>query len=88
MRGFLLGLVVAGVAFGGYLYWKGALFPRVVRPTVADAGAPPVKEVKEKKKKRRRGAVRVAQGDGPRSGAGPATAPPMETEPEPVKLSA
>ena len=27
MKGFLLGLVVAGMAFGGYLYWKGTLFP-------------------------------------------------------------
>jgi len=88
MRGFLLGLVVAGLAFGGYLYWKGTLFPRAPRPTVADAGAPAAKEAKEKKKRKRRGAVRVAQGDGPRGGAGPATAPPMEVEPEPIKLSA
>ena len=87
MKGFLLGLVVAALAFGGYLYWKGTLFPRAVHRTVADAGAPPVKEAKEKKKKKRRGAVRVAQGDGPRSGAGPVTAPPMEAEPEPIKLS-
>lgn len=88
MKGFLLGLVVAALAFGGYLYWKGTLFPRAVRPTVADAGAPPAKEAKERKKKKRRGAVRVAQGDGQRSGVGPATAPPMEAEPEPIKLSA
>lgn len=88
MKGFLLGLVVAALAFGGYLYWKGTLFPRAVRPPVADAGAPPARETKEKKKKKRRGAVRVAHGDGPRSVAGPATAPPMEAEPEPVKLSA
>src|SRR5687767_12904334 len=89
MRGFLLGLVVAGLAFGGYLYWKGTLFPRASRPTAADAGAPPVKDAKEKKKKKRRGAVRVAQGDGPRAGgAGPASAPPMEAEPEPIRLSA
>ena len=52
MKGFLLGLVVAGLAFGGYLYSKGTLFPRAVHRTVADAGAPPVKEVKEKKKKK------------------------------------
>jgi hypothetical protein len=92
MKGFLLGLVVAALAFGGYLYWKGTLFPRALRPSVADAGAPPVKEAKEKKKKKRRGAVRVAQGDGPRAGAGSGagwvSAPPVETEPEPVKLSA
>jgi hypothetical protein len=62
------------------------LFPRAAAPSASDAGAPPAKEAKEKKKKRRRGAVRVAQGDGPRSG--PSVTPPAEVEPEPVKLSA
>jgi hypothetical protein len=94
MKGFVLGLIVAGIGFAGYFYLKGYLhlLPRPAG-TVADAGAPP-KEAREKKKKRRRGAVRVArneaagQGAGPAAGTGrPAAPPPMEAEPEPVKLS-
>ena len=92
MKGFLLGLVVAGLAFGGYYYWKE--FMHAPKPVASvDAGAQP-KEAREKKKKRRRGAVRVArnetagQGPGPAAGPGRPAPPPMEAEPEPVKLSA
>jgi hypothetical protein len=84
MKGFLLGLVVAGIAFGGYYYWK-ELRHAPAKPVAAvDAGALP-KEAREKKKKRRRGAVRVAhdEGAGQAAGHGPAT----EAEPEPIKLS-
>jgi hypothetical protein len=82
MKGFLLGLIVAGVGFAGYYYLKGKSFhwPTEQPVVEVDAGAP-AKEAREKKKKRRRGAVRVAHNDG----AG--EAPGQEAEPEPVKLS-
>jgi hypothetical protein len=91
MKGFLLGLVVAGMAFGGYYYWKEFMHAPVKPAAAADAGAP-VKEAREKKKKRRRGAVRVARNDtaGPGAAQAPGAghaAPAMEAEPEPVKLS-
>jgi hypothetical protein len=89
MKGFLLGLVVAAVGFGGYLFWKERLWaPPVVRAP-SDAGAP-AKEVREKKKKRRRGALRLARedGSGRSRGGQPIAAPAMEVEPEPIKLSA
>jgi hypothetical protein len=95
MKGFLLGMVVAGLAFGGYLYWKerpgAGLFARVS----PDGGAS-VKEAKEKKKKRRRGAQRLAQlsepapgengPDRPRRDPSQAPLPTIDPEPEPVKL--
>jgi hypothetical protein len=82
MKGFLLGLVVAGLAFGGYLYWKAAHTPRVAAPILAarDAGV-----ATKKKRKRARGAVRVA-----RNAPAPADRAELaeaEPEPEPVKLS-
>jgi hypothetical protein len=90
MKGFLLGLIVAGVGFAGYYYLKGNLrWPAQQPVAMVDAGTPP-KEAREKKKKRRRGAMRVASNDT----AGQAPAPgrsapsvPTEPEPEPVKLS-
>jgi hypothetical protein len=90
MKGFLLGLIVAGVGFAGYYYLKGNLrWPAQQPAAIADAGAAP-KEAREKKKKRHRGAVRVARNDtagqaAPSGRAGPAA--PTEPEPEPVKLS-
>jgi hypothetical protein len=90
MKGFLLGLIVAGVGFAGYYYLKGNLrWPLQQPAAVVDAGAAP-KEAREKKKKRRRGAMRVAGNDtaspAPAPGRpGPPVAP--EPEPEPVKLS-
>jgi hypothetical protein len=97
MKGFLLGLVVAGLGFGGYYYWTELRHPPAPAKTSADAGAP-VREAKEKKKHRRRGALRLAREDayggpaapgpgGPRPPRAPAP-PPPEPEPEPVKLSA
>jgi hypothetical protein len=90
MKGFLLGLVVAGLAFGGYYYWKEFMHPPAKPVAGVDAGAAP-KEAREKKKKRRRGAVRVARNEAPAqapSPGRPAPPPPMEAEPEPIKLSA
>jgi hypothetical protein len=79
MKGFLLGLLVAGIAFGGYLYWQHQKSTQDTQVTKgADAG-PPV--VIKKPKKRSRGAVRVARGPGEPQGAG-------EPENEPVRLSA
>jgi hypothetical protein len=97
MKGFILGLVVAALAFGGYTFWKqrGGF---LARSGVADAGAP-VKAAKErdKKTKRRRGATRVAsnEGGGPTAPVGappPSSLPPSsgkfnDIEPEPIKLS-
>jgi hypothetical protein len=89
MKGFLLGLVVAALAFGGYVYWKEGLRPTPPAKVVADAGAP-VREVRERKKRRHRGATRLARaesGGAPSAGPRP-PAPVVESEPEPVKLSA
>ena len=81
MKGFLLGLLVAGLGFGGYYYWQH------LRPTTAklalpaaDAGAP---TTNKKARKRSRGAIRVARG--PAASDSLASAEP---EPEPVHLSA
>jgi hypothetical protein len=81
MKGFLLGLLVAGLGIGGYFYWQ-RLQPRTVGPVppAADAGVP---TTTKKAKKRSRGAVRVARG--PAAGDTMAVAEP---EPEPVRLSA
>jgi hypothetical protein len=93
MKGFMLGLVVAALAFGGYVYWKEGQRPVAPAKVAADAGAP-VKEAREKKKRRRHGAMRVARNEGAGSlsaGAAPhapAPPPPIENEPEPIKLSA
>lgn len=93
MKGFVLGLVVAALAFGGYTFWKqrGGSAPHA--RGVADAGAP----AREAKKKRRpRGATRVAHNDVDPSGGGRPAAPALppssgkfeDLEPEPIKLSA
>ena len=74
MKGFLLGLVVAGLAFGGYYYWKQFMHPPAKPVAVADAGAP-AKEAREKKKKRRRGAVRVARNEAPGQAPSPGRPP-------------
>jgi hypothetical protein len=86
MRGFLLGLLVAALAFGGYLFWKNTQQPAgettVGRP---DAGV-----TKKKRKRRGRGATRVARGkaDPGAEPRGPEMQPDPEPEPEPVRLSA
>jgi hypothetical protein len=87
MKGFILGLVVAALAFGGYLYWKTSQAPAPAQAGArADAGA------SKKKKKRRRGAQRVARyrGDVPERGPSERPEPEVEEpEPEPpMKLSA
>ncbi len=91
MKGFLLGLLVAAAAYGGYTYWKDLnRHPAPALHAGPDGGAPG-KEARERKHHRRHGAMRVARtegGAGPGSaGASRAPAPPMENEPEPVKLS-
>jgi hypothetical protein len=85
MKGFLLGLIVAGVGFAGYYYLKGSHFrwPLEKPAATVDAGAAPPKDAREKKKKRRRGAVREARNEVAEAPA-PSAAP---AEPEPVKLS-
>jgi hypothetical protein len=83
MKGFLLGLLVAALAFGGYLYWNGQhrspAGHQAHAPT--DGGAPA-----KRKRRRGRGATRVARADHP---AHSDTAPQgdVDPEPEPVRLS-
>src|SRR5437764_8686019 len=90
MKGFLLGLIVAGVGFGGYYFLKGKVQWPLEPTAVVDAGAAPPREAREKKKKRHRGAVRVARNEAPAQTPGPGrptAAPPTQPEPEPIKLS-
>jgi hypothetical protein len=95
MKGFLLGVLVAGLGFGGYSYWKQHAGPAAHAPVSADAGVSG-KDPREKKKRRRRGATRLARldsggapaGDAPESRAPPPPPQPVEAEPEPVRLSA
>jgi hypothetical protein len=59
MKGFLLGLLVAGLGIGGYFYWQ-QVHNTAVKPAapLADAGVPaPVK----KAKKRSRGAISAGE---------------------------
>jgi hypothetical protein len=94
MKGFLLGLVVAALGFGGYTYWK-QHGKAPSRGPAADAGAA-ARDVKDRKKKQRRGAMRVARNDGegapavPGRAGAPQAAPVFDpaAEPEPVRLSA
>jgi hypothetical protein len=86
MKGFVLGLVVAALGFGGYTYWKEHGAPAHA-PAVADAGVAAPSPKDSKKRRRRHGAMRLARADGDPS-AGPQGAPFDEPEPEPVKLSA
>lgn len=77
MKGFLLGLLIAGLGFAGYFYWQHEKATRaLVASTPADAAAP----VSLKKAKRRpRGAARIARSA--------AEGPAGETDSEPVRLS-
>jgi hypothetical protein len=75
MKGFFLGLLVAGLAVGGYFYWQRVHAPAPATVSAADAGAP---AITKKPRKRNRGAMRVARG----SAEGPSVAD------EPVRLSA
>jgi hypothetical protein len=89
MKGFLLGLAVAAMGFGGYLYWtKQGGLDRAPdpRPGVTN-GRPDEASAKKKKKKHGRGAARLARGGV--SGAPPESVmPPPPVEPEPLRLSA
>jgi len=42
MKGFLLGLLVAGLAVGGYFYWQRLHTPAPSTVSGADAGAPAI----------------------------------------------
>ena len=94
MKGFVLGLVVAALGFGGYTYWKqhGGATARGLASADAGAAAP---SAKERKKHRRRGAMRLARegGDGAgiagRAPGAPSPSGPTDLEPEaePLKLS-
>ena len=74
MKGFVLGLLVAGMVVAGYFYWTDRLHPPARPVAAADAGTP-LKDARDKKKKRRRGAVRVAHNDGVGPAPGRAAAP-------------
>ncbi|HEY2904097.1 MAG TPA: AgmX/PglI C-terminal domain-containing protein [Polyangia bacterium] len=93
MKGFLLGLLVAGLIVGGYLFWKQRESALRVASPAPDAGAAAHDNGKDRKKRRRRGATRLARGgdDGAPAHerrAAPAPMAAAEPEPEPVKLSA
>jgi hypothetical protein len=80
MKGFFLGLLVAGLGIGGYFYWQ-RLQPKTAPGLpAADAGTP---TTAKKTRRRSRGAARVARG----LAAGDTMAG-AEPEPEPVHLSA
>ena len=81
MKGFLLGLLVAGLGIGGYFYWQ-HLQPQTGGPVLAAADAGAATTTK-KARKRSRGAVRVARGPAASDALGGG-----ESEPEPVRLSA
>jgi len=84
VKGFLLGLLVAALAFGGYLFWQHQR-SQAARSAVTTADTGPAPTPK-KAKRRVRGAVRVARA--PAAPASPAAAEPSEPEPEPIRLSA
>jgi hypothetical protein len=91
MKGFFLGLVVSALVYGGYkygyIYWKQMIqHPAPVVHATPDGGPP--KEAHERKRRRHHGAMRVARAEVTPGSPGPhGVAPPMESEPEPVKLS-
>jgi hypothetical protein len=93
MKGFVSGVIVATLALGGYLYWKDVK-NAPPKPSSADGGATAKDSTKEKKKRKRRSAVRMARvaegasGDGQERGRTFSPAPPIEPEPEPIRLSA
>jgi hypothetical protein len=78
MKGFLLGLVVAGLAFAGYFYWHHRQ-PTALSPIgqTADAGAT---QAGKKARRHARGASRIARGPSTNVGTG-------QPESEPVRLS-
>jgi hypothetical protein len=74
MKGFLAGLIVAALAFGGYLYWKQRTAPPVARSSALPDGGAGAGKVKEKeKKRRRRGAHLLRAGAAGPGAAGAAT---------------
>jgi hypothetical protein len=85
MKGFLLGLLVAGLAFGGYLFWKASDAGRASQASArADAGP-----TAKKRRKRARGAARVARARAIAPAEGGAASPEdVEPEPEPIRLTA
>lgn len=77
MKGFLLGLLVAGLAFASFFYWQHVRTPVTSgTATAADAGTRAVK----KPKRRSRGAARMARAPTGEPGG-------AEPESEPVRLS-
>jgi hypothetical protein len=80
MKGFLLGLLVAGLAVGGYFYWQRLHTPAPSTVSGADAGAP---AITKKPRKRSRGAMRVARGsaESPTVGDEPVRLSPADLHP-------
>jgi hypothetical protein len=80
MKGFFIGLLVAGLAFGGYLYWQQH---QTAAPGPAAKPEDKAATTGGKKSRRRpRGARRIARGPGANDGVA------AEPETEPVRLSA
>jgi hypothetical protein len=91
MKGFFLGLVVAALAFAGYVWWKQSQ-PVAHAPTIPTADAGVVAKGGRERKRRRRSAQWVhgpaAAGSPSDRGRSEGAAPQMDPEPEPIKLSA
>ena len=82
MKGFLLGLLVAALAFGGYLYWKSRDPGSMTLAVKADAG------VAKKKRRRGRGATRVAAVRGKPGLRPPEVEADPDPDPQPIRLGA
>ncbi len=81
MKGFLLGLLVAGLGLGGYLYWKRlGPAPSGLALVMADAGAP---SANKRRRRHSRGVHRATRGLAANDSLAAG-----EPEPEPVHLSA
>jgi hypothetical protein len=90
MKGFVLGLLVAALGFGGYLYWNSSLWPG--QPALDRgqetrlAATPDAAALPNARRKRGRGAARVARARASAAGVADKQAP-VDPEPEPIRLT-
>jgi hypothetical protein len=89
MKGFFAGLLVAALAFAGYVLWKQRQ-PVTHTPSLSTADAGVVAKGGRERKRRRRSAqwVHAAAPGSVGSGRGEGAPSQLDPEPEPVKLSA
>jgi hypothetical protein len=90
MKGFFFGLLVSAAAYGAYTYWKELNHHAAPASRLGTDGGT---SKEARKKHRRHGAMRVARSEaagatsGTAAGARTPAAPPVDNDPEPVKLS-